>query len=190
MTVASDQRCPLAAAPASAASTAAAAASAEHDPLRFRDVLGHYASGLTVIAGIDDDGPVGFTCQSFYSVSLEPPLVSFSVMATSTSYPRIRATERFAINVLSHDQDDLARQFARSGSDKWAGVRWAAAASGNPLIAGSLATVDCELWAEHEAGDHVIVVGRVVELEVAAQPTHPLLFYRGGFHRLGWDAQG
>ena len=74
------------------------------DPRVFRDTLGHYASGITIISGVDEQGPIGFTCQSFYSVSTEPPLVSFSVMTNSTTYPRVRSTGKFAVNVLAHDQ--------------------------------------------------------------------------------------
>ena len=107
-------------------------------PRQFRDTLGHYASGITIVSGIDDGEPIGFTCQSFFSVSIEPPLISFSVMKTSTTYPRIAATGRFAVNVLAHDQHTIANQFARSGTDKWAGVAWNPAASGNPIIADTL----------------------------------------------------
>jgi 3-hydroxy-9,10-secoandrosta-1,3,5(10)-triene-9,17-dione monooxygenase reductase component len=155
------------------------------DPRAFRDVLGHFASGITIVSGIDDDGPIGFTCQSFYSVSMDPPLISFSVMKTSTTYPRIRRTGRFAVNVLSHDQDAVSSQFARSGTDKWAGVSWAPTAAGDPVIHDTLMWVDCEIWAEHEAGDHLIVIGRVVEMS----PSHwhrrePLLFFKGAYRHL------
>lgn len=133
------------------------------DPRTFRDALGHYASGITIIAGAIEGEPLGFTCSSFYSVSLEPPLVSFSVMRTSTTYPRIRETGRFSVNVLSHDQYEVSSQFARSGTDKWAGIAWSPSGQGNPLLADTLMWLDCELWAEHEAGDHLIAIGRVLE---------------------------
>lgn len=90
----------------------------------FRSAVGQYASGITVITGRGDDGPIGFTCQSFYSVSVDPPLVSFSVMKTSTTYPRIRDTGKFAVNVLSREQEAVSSQFARKGTDKWANVQW------------------------------------------------------------------
>lgn len=152
---------------------------------RFRDTLGHFASGITVITSSDPE-PLGFTCQSFYSVSIDPPLVSFSVMRTSTTYPRIRATGRFAVNVLAHDQHDVSNQFARRGADKWAGVGWAPSRAGNPILDGALMWADCELWAEHEAGDHLIVVGRVLGFaHHDAGEREPLLFFRGGYRRIG-----
>jgi flavin reductase (DIM6/NTAB) family NADH-FMN oxidoreductase RutF len=156
------------------------------DPRHFRDMLGHYASGITVVTGIEESEPVGFTCQSFYSVSIDPPLVSFSVMRTSTTYPRIARHGKFAINVLAHDQGWISTQFARTGTDKWAGISWETAASGNPVIADTLMWVDCELWAEHEAGDHLIVIGRVVEMCPVERCKHePLLFFKGAYRHLG-----
>jgi len=155
------------------------------DARRFRDTLGHYASGITIVTGHDGAEPLGFTCQSFYSVSMDPPLVSFSVMKTSTTYPRIAATGRFAVNVLAHDQSHVSGQFARKGTDKWAGIDWVPAASGNPLIADTLMWVDCETWAEHDAGDHLIVIGAVSEL--SPQDWHagdPLLFFKGRYRHL------
>ncbi|MEZ2388550.1 flavin reductase family protein [bacterium RCC_150] len=158
----------------------------ELDPQAFRHTLGHYASGITIVTGIVEDEPVGFTCQSFYSVSIEPPLVSFSVMKTSTTYPRIRGTGSFAINVLTHSQHAVSSQFARSGADKWSGISWAPAASGNPVIDGCLMWLDCELWAEHEAGDHQIVIGRVRAMGRHGEEhtAEPLLFYKGRYRYL------
>lgn len=155
------------------------------DQRRFRNTLGHYASGVTVISGWDAEEPVGFTCQSFYSVSMDPPLVSFSVMQTSTTYPRIRQTGRFAVNVLAHDQHHVSNQFARKGTDKWAGIDWTPSATGNPLIRDTTMWLDCELWSEHEAGDHLIVIGRV--LDMSPEEWHrpePLLFFKGAYRHL------
>lgn len=155
------------------------------DPRRFRDTLGHYASGITIIAGMEQNQPVGFTCQSFYSVSTEPPLVSFSVMTTSTTYPRIRELGRFSVNVLAHDQDTVSNQFARSGTDKWAGIDWDRTAHGNPVIRDTLMWLDCEIWAEHEAGDHLVIIGRV--LEMSPEEWHrdePLLYFKGRYRHL------
>lgn len=155
------------------------------EPRRFRDTLGHYASGVTIITGIHDQAPVGFTCQSFYSVSLEPPLVSFSVMKTSTSYPKIRESGRFVVNVLADDQHQLSSQFARSGSDKWAGVSWTPTPSGLPVIDDTLMWVECETWAEHEAGDHLIVIGHVVAMSAErGVPRRPLVYFQGAYHQL------
>jgi flavin reductase (DIM6/NTAB) family NADH-FMN oxidoreductase RutF len=155
------------------------------DPRLFRDTLGHYASGITIVSGIDEEGPIGFTCQSFYSVSMDPPLISFSVMTNSTTYPRIRETGRFAVNVLSHDQHAVSTQFARKGTDKWAGISWRPTASGNPVIDDTLMWLDCEIWDEHEAGDHFIVIGRVDGMSPAEWHRHePLLFFKGKYRHL------
>ncbi|WOF22469.1 flavin reductase family protein [Microbacterium betulae] len=155
------------------------------DPRRFRNALGHYASGITIVTGHDGHEPIGFTCQSFYSVSVDPPLVSFSVMKSSTTYPRIRETGRFAVNVLASDQISVSSQFARKGTDKWAGVDWSPATSGDPVIAGVLLWIDTELWAEYDAGDHWIVVGRVTELGPEdGDAGAPLLFYKGEYRHL------
>jgi len=155
------------------------------DERRFRTTLGHYASGVTIISGVESGEPVGFTCQSFYSVSMDPPLVSFSVMRTSTTYPRIQRSGRFAVNVLAHDQHQVSNQFARKGTDKWAGIAWTPSQAGNPLIHDTMMWLDCELWSEHEAGDHLIVVGRV--LDMSPEEWHrpePLLFFKGAYRHL------
>jgi 3-hydroxy-9,10-secoandrosta-1,3,5(10)-triene-9,17-dione monooxygenase reductase component len=155
------------------------------DPRSFRDTLGHYASGITIISSIDEEGPVGFTCQSFYSVSTEPPLVSFSVMTNSTTYPRVRETGKFTVNVLAHDQHTMSNQFARKGTDKWAGISWSPTRAGNPVIADTLMWLDCEIWAEYEAGDHYIVIGRVTEMSPAEWHKHePLLYFKGRYRHL------
>jgi 3-hydroxy-9,10-secoandrosta-1,3,5(10)-triene-9,17-dione monooxygenase reductase component len=157
----------------------------EFTPRAFRDTVGHYASGITIVSGCVDGEPVGFTCQSFYSVSMEPPLVSFSVMLTSTTYPRIRETGKFAVNVLAHDQHDVSNQFARKGSDKWAGIRWQPTEFGNPVIESSLMWLDCDIYAEHEAGDHYIVIGKVNAMSpVDWHSGSPLLYFKGQYRHL------
>lgn len=155
------------------------------DTRAFRDALGHFASGVTIISGTDDAGPIGFTCQSFYSVSMDPPLVSFSVKTDSTTYPRIRETGRFAVNVLSHHQHDISSQFARKGTDKWAGIAHTPTPANNPAILDTLLWLDCDIWAEHPAGDHQIVIGRVTAMSPAAWHRHePLLFFKGAYRHL------
>lgn len=155
------------------------------EPSSFRQALGHYASGITVITSHIDDEPIGFTCQSFYSVSMSPPLVSFSVMSSSASYPKIRQAGRFAVNILSGEQVKISNQFARRGTDKWHGVEWQESPLGNPIIAGSLHWLDCEIHTEHTAGDHLIVIGEVKALnlqEVTA--SQPLLYFKGQYCNL------
>ncbi|WP_455922721.1 flavin reductase family protein [Pseudomonas putida] len=155
------------------------------EPLRFRQALGHYASGITVITSHLHDQPIGFTCQSFHSVSMSPPLVSFSVMCDSASYPAIRQAGRFAVNILSGEQVGISNQFARGGTDKWRGVPWQPSPLGNPLIAGCLHWLDCEINAEHVAGDHLIVVGEVKALNLQAPAAaQPLLYFKGQYCNL------
>lgn len=155
------------------------------EPRTFRDTLGLYASGITVIAGHDGDEPLGFTCQSFYSVSLAPPLISFSVMSNSSTYPRIRNTGKFSVNVLAHTQQALSDQFARKGNDRWAGVVWRMTLGHNPVIVGALMWLDCKIVAEHQAGDHWIVIGEVIE--TSPKDWHdgaPLLYFKGKYRSL------
>ncbi|RMV62226.1 Flavin reductase [Pseudomonas coronafaciens pv. atropurpurea] len=155
------------------------------EPFSFREALGHYASGITVISSHVDGEPIGFTCQSFYSVSMSPPLVSFSVMSSSASYPKIRRAGRFAVNILSGEQVDISNQFARRGTNKWHGVDWQKSPLGNPIIAGSLHWLDCEIHAEHAAGDHVIVIGEVKAMNLQqATAGQPLLYFKGQYRNL------
>ncbi|PYB84362.1 MULTISPECIES: flavin reductase family protein [Pseudomonas] len=159
------------------------------EPSSFREALGHYASGITVITSHTDDEPIGFTCQSFYSVSMNPPLVSFSVMASSASYPRIRQAGRFAVNILAGEQVEISNQFARRGTDKWHQVQWQPSPLGNPIITGSLHWIDCEIHAEHAAGDHLIVIGEVKALNLQqTTSSQPLLYFKGQYCNLA--AQG
>ncbi len=149
------------------------------DKGQFRAVLGHFASGVVLVTGMHDGSPAGFTCQSFFSLSLDPPLVAFAPGKSSTSWPRVSSTGEVCINVLAADQEGLAWTFSQSGADKFAGVGWTPAANGAPRLHGSLAWIDCTVEDVHEAGDHWLVTARVVELE--STPGQPLLFYRGGF---------
>ncbi|ANC80829.1 flavin reductase family protein [Pseudomonas putida] len=155
------------------------------EPSTFRQALGHYASGITVITSHHEGEPIGFTCQSFYSVSMSPPLVSFSVMSRSASYPKIRQAGRFTVNILSGEQVGISNQFARRGANKWQDVEWQASPLGNPIIAGSLHWLDCEIHAEHAAGDHLIVIGEVKALNLqATAATQPLLYFKGQYCNL------
>jgi 3-hydroxy-9,10-secoandrosta-1,3,5(10)-triene-9,17-dione monooxygenase reductase component len=150
------------------------------DRREMRTVLGHFVSGIVVITGADPEGPSGFTCQSFASLSLDPPLVMFSPSLTSVSWPRIRASGKFCVNVLAAEHADYSNTFARSGGDKFADVVWAPAPSGSPILEGVGAWIDCTLEGEHPGGDHTIVIGRVTGL--GADPERlPLLYYRGNY---------
>jgi 3-hydroxy-9,10-secoandrosta-1,3,5(10)-triene-9,17-dione monooxygenase reductase component len=149
-------------------------------PRRIRNVLGHFATGLTVITAATENGPAGFTCQSFASLSLEPALVTFSPARTSSTWPLLRRAGRFTINILPADHQHLAAQFARSGADKFAGVDHSPSPLGNPVLDGALAWVDCELHQEYDGGDHTIVVAAVRALS-ARSDVDPLLFFKGDY---------
>jgi 3-hydroxy-9,10-secoandrosta-1,3,5(10)-triene-9,17-dione monooxygenase reductase component len=138
---------------------------------------------VTVVTAVQRGRPLGFTAQAFTSVSLEPPLVAMCPARTTASWSRMRAVGTFCANILTEDQEALCRAFATKGADKFRGVGWRRShRTGSPVLADVLAWVDCVVEAEHEAGDHVIVVGRVVDLGLERHAL-PLLFYRGGYGR-------
>ena len=156
------------------------------DPRAFREALGHYASGITIIGGIVDGAPVGFTCQSFYSVSIDPPLVSFGVMKTSTTWQKIRSIGDFSINILSSAQIELSNKFGRPSADRWKDVRWETSPLGTPVIVDALLCLDCSIYAEHGAGDHWLTIAHVNRLTQAAGGINhsPLLYYKGKYRQL------
>jgi 3-hydroxy-9,10-secoandrosta-1,3,5(10)-triene-9,17-dione monooxygenase reductase component len=151
---------------------------------RFRDVLGRFASGVTVVTGTSNDEPVGLTCQSFSSVSLDPPLVLFIPAKTSRAWPLIQRSGKFCVNFLAADQAELSNTMASRGIDKFGEVKWTPSpGTGSPMLAGALAHVDCTIHSVHEAGDHYVVIGRVLDLitDEPATTDDPLLFYRGEY---------
>lgn len=152
-------------------------------PAALRSVLGHFATGLTVITANTPTGPLGFTCQSFASLSLDPALITFSPSRTSSTWPLLRDVGRFTVNILPAEHQHLSAQFARSGADKFAGVTHSASPLGNPILDQALAWVDCELHQEYDGGDHTIVVGAVKALQ-ARTDAEPLLFYKGSYARV------
>jgi 3-hydroxy-9,10-secoandrosta-1,3,5(10)-triene-9,17-dione monooxygenase reductase component len=157
------------------------------DPHVLRDVLGHFASGVTVVTAVTAEGPIGFTCQSFSSLSLDPPLVAFAPARTSRTWPRLREIGRFCVNVLAEGQDAVSQNFARSSPDKFADVTWRPSAHGAPVLSGIVAWIDGELWAEYDGGDHTIAVARVLDL--GSHPDRrPLLFHRGAYGLLRTEA--
>ena len=152
------------------------------DEARFRQVLGHFATGVTVVTGMAGDEPVGLAVNSFTSVSLEPALVAFCVAKRSQTWPRLRVAGAFCVNILSQGQEALSRAFAGHPPDRFLGVGWRPSRSGAPILAGALAWIECTVADEHDAGDHVIIVGRVQDLDVGEEGG-PLVFYRGGYGR-------
>jgi len=150
------------------------------DQARFREVLGHFDTGVTIVTANEEGVPVGFSCQSFSALSLDPPMVLLAPAKSSTSWPRIAQAGAFCVNILAEDQEAVCRNFAISGGDKFVGVPWTPGpATGAPIITGSLATIECTLGAIYEGGDHELVTGHVVATEVGTGT--PLLFYRSGF---------
>lgn len=150
------------------------------DCARFRTVLGHFCTGVTIVTGHDGGHPVGFACQSFTALSLDPPLVLFCVSRTSRTWPVLATTGHFAVNVLAEHQRDISAAFGARGTDKFATVTWHPAPSGAPLIDDVLTWVDCTLESVHEAGDHYVVIGRVATLGDTSD-SRPLLFHRGKY---------
>lgn len=153
----------------------------DFDPRAFRTAMGHFSTGIVVATGALDGVPAGFAAQSFLSLSLDPPLVALSPGKGSTSWPKLRDSGSFCINVLSARQKPLCDLFAVSGGDKFEDLDWRQGITGAPILADVVAYVECELHAEHDAGDHTIAVGRVRDFQIVAPEAGPLLFYRGGY---------
>jgi flavin reductase (DIM6/NTAB) family NADH-FMN oxidoreductase RutF len=153
------------------------------DTAKFRQVLGHFPTGVTVITAMGDDGPAGLAVGSFASLSLEPAQVLFCPAKSSSSWPKIRDVGQFCVNILADDQEDVSRVFASKGTDKFAEIGWRRSGNGSPLIEGVLAFVDCEIAAVLDGGDHEIVVGTVQDLDVKHEGG-PLVFFRGGYGRV------
>jgi flavin reductase (DIM6/NTAB) family NADH-FMN oxidoreductase RutF len=150
------------------------------DAAHFRNVLGHFPTGVTVITAMHEASPIGMAIGSFASVSLDPPLVLFCPQKTSSSWPHIEASGAFCANILSSEQEDLCRVMASKAADKFEGVGWRKAESGSPVLADVLGWIDCTIEGVHDEGDHFVVIGRVLELD-AANSGLPLIFYRGGY---------
>jgi flavin reductase (DIM6/NTAB) family NADH-FMN oxidoreductase RutF len=151
------------------------------DGERFRRALALHAAGVVVVTAASGGVPAGLTATSFSSVSLSPPLVSFYVAQTSTTWPSLRAAERFAVNILSSGQADLAARFARKGVDRFAApTGWRPDTDGTPLLDGVCAHLLCTPHATIDIGDHVLVVGLVTGIGVR-EPGDPLLYHRGRF---------
>lgn len=152
----------------------------------FRHVLGHFPTGVVVVAATCREGePAGLLLGSFTSVSLDPPLVGFLPQKTSTSWPPIHSSGGFCINILSHEQQDLGRRFAKSGGDKFVGLDWTLTPSGHPVLPAVPAWIDCELHRVDDAGDHWMVLGRVTGLSADPACAGPLVFYKGAYAKLG-----
>jgi flavin reductase (DIM6/NTAB) family NADH-FMN oxidoreductase RutF len=150
------------------------------DLINLRGALGRFATGVTVITARNFDGePVGFTANSFNSVSLDPPLILWSLARSSPRLGAYRAAQHYAVNILSADQSELARRFAGKVEDRFDGVGWSEGLGGAPVLDGALAAFECAHEAVYPAGDHELFIGRVSRCAIAEGA--PLTFFAGRF---------
>ena len=154
--------------------------SATLDPAAFREVMGHYPTGVAVVTGFDGDQPVGMVVGTFSSVSMDPPLVAFMPQVGSGTYARLQRSAAYCINVLAHDQLALCRTMAVPRDDKFDDVDWSRSPLGAPVLADAVAHIHCRPHRTVEAGDHWIVLCEVEAMEVS-RPVTPLLFFQGGY---------
>lgn len=154
------------------------------DPRTLRDVFGRYATGVAVVTTTCADGrPIGVTVNSFTSVSLDPPLVLFCLLLSANNLERWRVAQHFTINVLTEQQVEQSNAFARPNLASWDGVPHGRGDNGCPRLNGALATIECTLHQQIEAGDHLVIVGRVTQCEGQGEAA-PLLYYRGRYAHL------
>lgn len=153
------------------------------DPAIYRSVMGAFPTGVTVMTAAVGESRCGVTASSFNTVSLDPPLILWSLGLRAPSLGAFRAAGCFAVNVLSETQRDVALQFARPAADKFTGLDTFTGVTGAPLIRGALAHIECRVWARHPGGDHEIMLGEVVAL--GRSEGRPLVFAGGAFHGLG-----
>ncbi len=153
----------------------------DFDERTFRNAMGNFCTGVVIATGTQDGAPAGFAAQSFVSLSLDPPLVALCPGKNSSSWPKLRDSGSFCINILSAEQKSVCDQMARSGGDKFADLEWRSGQTGSPILAGVVGYIDCDLEAEHDAGDHTIAVGRVRDFTILDAEAEPLLFFRGAY---------
>jgi 3-hydroxy-9,10-secoandrosta-1,3,5(10)-triene-9,17-dione monooxygenase reductase component len=153
----------------------------------LRHVLGHYPTGVAVITTMTEDGPTGMAMNSFTSVSLDPPLVLFCPANSSSTWPALRKHPRLAINVLSAQQEEVSRLFARKDVDRFAATGWSPGHNGAPLLNDALGWIECHVTSETAAGDHSVVVAQIDHLGVHDVVADALVFFKGAYHA-GLDA--
>ncbi|HTW87271.1 MAG TPA: flavin reductase family protein [Candidatus Binataceae bacterium] len=154
------------------------------DKNQLRQVMGHFATGVSIITTLSKDGElVGLTANALTSVSLVPPLLLICVDKKAESYPHFAESNLFTVNVLAADQEDISRRFATSGGNKFEGVSYRKGANGAPILNNILAFMECRIVGSFEGGDHTIYLGEIEEASTGEG--EPLLFYRGGYRSLG-----
>lgn len=160
---------------------------APFDSTEFRRVMGMFATGVTVVTTLTQEGrPHGLTANAFMSVSLDPPLVLVSIDKKTETHAHLRAAGRFCVNVLRETHKELSDKFASKSPDKFEGVAYRTEATGSPVLEDALAWIDCEVAQAYEGGDHTLFLGKVVAL--GRSEGSPLLFFAGKYHRLGEDS--
>lgn len=153
------------------------------DSQELRRVMGHFATGVTVITTVDKSGaPNGLTANAFMSLSLDPPLILISVDKKATCYACFEMQNGFTVNFLSEGQEEISRRFATKGADKFAGLQWHPGQNGAAIIEHTLGHIECKISQCHDGGDHTIVIGEI--LDVHAIGERPLLFFKGKYQRL------
>jgi 3-hydroxy-9,10-secoandrosta-1,3,5(10)-triene-9,17-dione monooxygenase reductase component len=158
----------------------------EFDSRRFRDVLGHFATGVTVIT-LNNDGDLrGMTANAISSLSLDPPLVLVCVQKDASIYEHFEGASAFAMNVLSADQEDISNIFASHGGpeEPLGGLPYHEGPLGSPILEGVVASADCRITQRYDGGDHTIVIGEAASVSLDGADFEPLLFYRGAYRRL------
>lgn len=155
------------------------------DPTEFKRTLGCFPTGITIVTGTTLEGVrFGLTASSFQAVSLDPPLVLYSVRKGAASVRLVKESRRFCVNVLRHEHADLAKRFGAPIPDRFAGNEWHESGLGNPVLPDAIASFDCSLWASYDGGDHEIIVGEVTSIQRAGK-TDPLVCFQGQFHPIG-----
>jgi len=153
------------------------------DSAKYRQVLGHFPTGVVIVTAMTDDGPAGMAIGSFSSLSLDPAQVLYCPAKNSGSWAKLRTSPNFCVNVLAEDQEDVSRLFSTKNEDKFAELGWTRSGNGSPLLNGVLASIDCTISSIVDGGDHDIVIGDVTDLEVCREGA-PLIFFRGGYSRV------
>ncbi len=152
----------------------------------FRDALGTFATGVCVVTAVPDEGaPIGMTINSFSSVSLEPPLVLWSIQNDSECFDAFNGIDRFAISVLSGDQEAYSNLYATKGDHALSDGHYHMAGKGTAVISDALAAFECRVWARYPGGDHTIIVGEVLAVNPGQGAGAPLLFHQGRYARIG-----
>ena len=156
------------------------------DQREYRNAVGCFATGVTVITTLDPGGDkVGITANSFTSLSLDPPLVLFCVDAGINSFEAFESCRHFNVNVLRENQQNLSNNFAKSSDDKWNGIEHGYGENGCPVFEDALAVLECDKHEMFEGGDHLIMIGKVTRMNYDCDQGRPLLYYKGAYNRIG-----